>query len=269
MYKDICEALLGCSFERIHVIDLETTGLSKYDDEILSIAITDGYGNELLSSYVKPNRHTSWPEAQRVNHITPEMVENAPTIRELGEEIFNLIDGYAIVGYNLEFDGGFIARHVSYTLAYDFADGFDVMKQFATIHGTTRWRDGSYKWSKLVECAEFYDYEFSAHDALEDARATAYCFRALLCDEKYYTGFFDGNPLYGSQVIMLAKKCDPRKQGSNIDNEKPTATSTKVTVRRTPLLKRPRVRKTLKWVLIALVILMCLAYTGSKVTPSQ
>ena len=59
------------------VIDTETTGLDPEKDELLQVSIIDIDGNELFNSYFKPHA-ISWHEAEKVNHISPEMVQNRP-----------------------------------------------------------------------------------------------------------------------------------------------------------------------------------------------
>lgn len=58
------------------VIDTETTGLTD-SDELLQISVIDDAGTVLFDSLVRPYFHTEWPEAQKVNGITPEMVAGA------------------------------------------------------------------------------------------------------------------------------------------------------------------------------------------------
>lgn len=182
---DMCEIITGYPLDRVVVFDTETTGLSPARDEILSVAVVDGHGRELVSSLVRPSRKRSWPEAQRINHISPQMVAGAPRIEELRDRLAGYLSGdYLAVSYNGSFDARFL--HAAGVLANPWVEhGFDVMREFAKVHGKRRSGSSSYKFSKLVECAAHYDYSFGAHDAAEDARATAHCFRALLCDLKY------------------------------------------------------------------------------------
>ena len=65
------------------VLDTETTGLNAAEDEILQVSIIDNEGAVLFDSYIKPTQHTEWAEAERIHHITPEMVADAPTIAEV------------------------------------------------------------------------------------------------------------------------------------------------------------------------------------------
>lgn len=183
---DICSMLTGFPLDRVVVFDTETTGTSPYmGDEVLSIGICDGMGNPLFSSYVRPTRHKSWPDAERVNGISPDMVSDAPTLREITPQIReHLLGNRLVVGYNASFDIQFLLEGKALE---DWPRAtFDVMREYASVHGTRRSKYGDgYMYSRLSACAESYGYEFRAHDAMEDARATAHCFRALLCDEAY------------------------------------------------------------------------------------
>ena len=182
---DMCRLAVGCELKDVVVVDLETTGLDAYYDEILSIGICDGNGKPIYSSYVRPTRTASWPEAEAVNGISPSMVANAPTAEEIAPSIaFMLSNANAIVGYNASFDLGFLRAcgAVDYTVIEDF----DVMKEYAELHGSRKAKWGErYQYSKLAQCALSYGYEFSAHDAMEDAKATAHCFRAIICDRLF------------------------------------------------------------------------------------
>jgi DNA polymerase III epsilon subunit family exonuclease len=73
--------------------DLETTGLSPVNDEIIEIGAVkfsfqkvgdrmDIVEKSVFQSLVKPDRHIP-EDATRVNHITDDMVENAPAAREV------------------------------------------------------------------------------------------------------------------------------------------------------------------------------------------
>ena len=55
---------------------------------------------------------------------------------------------------------------------------FDVMKEFARVHGKPSRKWGSKRWVRLSECAAAYGYTFRPHDA-------AFCFRHLLADGSY------------------------------------------------------------------------------------
>lgn len=169
--------------EKIPVIsiDTETTGLDSSVDEILQVSIVDKSGNPLYDCYFKPRNHTEWTEAEKVNHITPEMVRDFPDI-SIARTIINRILASAekIIGYNTPFDLEFLAA-AGVEIPAD-AEIVDVMQMFSEIKGDWDEVRGGYKWHKLTECAEYYGYEWSgaAHDSLEDARATMYCYKQII-----------------------------------------------------------------------------------------
>lgn len=165
------------------VIDTETTGLSPYNDEMLQVSCIDGSGNVLLNTYLHPVRHTSWPDAQRVNHISSDMVASAPTYEEIMPKVQKLFDDAdAVIGYNVGFDLGFL--RAAGLIITENMSVIDVMLDFAEIYG--EWNDyfGDYKWQTLVTCAQYYKYDASyidggAHDSLADVRATLYCYQKM------------------------------------------------------------------------------------------
>lgn len=169
--------------KQIIVLDTETTGLSPDKDEILQLSIIDGTGNTLFNSYFKPIERKKWPYAQKVNHITPEMVADKPHITEyeVHKQIKSILKGAdLIVGYNIDFDMAFLASSGLYV----HKKQADVMLEFAKIYG--QWSDHyhDYKWQKLTTCAKYYGYNWdeygdTAHDSLADCRATLYCYKKI------------------------------------------------------------------------------------------
>ena len=149
------------NFQKILVLDTETTGLNPSRDELLQFSAVDGNGNELFNSYIRPSRHSQWPEAMKKNHITPEMVKDKPYFKEIRNNIQKLIDeADLIVSYNGEFDMKFLQKNgikVNPEIPH-----LDVMKAFAKGE----------KWQKLEEAALKCGYQFKAHDSLEDSKAT-------------------------------------------------------------------------------------------------
>lgn len=189
-YKDLSEAITGFPLSKVVVFDTETTGVNQTRDEILSISICDGHGNELFNSLVRPTKHKQWPDASKVNGIYPRDVRNAPTLKEITPAIQqHLLGNKLLVGYNTQFDLSFLVQ----AGVFEEWPGatFDVMREYATVRGTKRSQYGGYRWSKLADCAASYGYRFGVHDAREDAKATAFCYRALLSDEKYLTRKID------------------------------------------------------------------------------
>ena len=94
-----------------------------------------------------------------VNHITPEMVANAPNIIEVKQEINKIINSAnVIVGYNTDFDLSFLS---AVGIENSKATVIDVMQDFADIYGEWSDKYGCNKWQKLTKCAEYYGYDLS------------------------------------------------------------------------------------------------------------
>lgn len=164
----------------IIIVDTETTGLDSVTDELLQVSIIDSQGNTLFNSYIKPLFTENWDGAMAVNHITPEMVANAPNIFEVKQEINRILNSAnIIVGYNTNFDLSFLS---AVGIENSNAIIVDVMILFAEIYGEWSEIHNDYKWQKLTKCAEYYCYDWSsetAHDSLADCKATLYCYKKI------------------------------------------------------------------------------------------
>ena len=206
--------------ENYIVIDTETTGLNAAEDELLQVSIIDNEGAVLFDSYIRPTQHTEWAEAERVNHITPEMVANSPTIEEVMPEINDILKRYdKIVGYNVRFDADFLKHNGAKFLNAEYADA---MKMFAPIYGEWNDQRGSYKWQKLTIAADYYGYDWSehkeAHNSLGDCYATLFVYDKINTDTMVIERVIDGKrvgieltPAEISQAYCI-KENDDRRQ---------------------------------------------------------
>lgn len=178
------ETLRTWPLENVSVIDTETTGLDDTKDEVLSLTITDGNGNVLFDRLIKPRKRKRWDQAAQIHGIRWSDVKDEKELVEYEDELKPLLDnGRLIVGYNTFFDVEMLRASGA---VFPANNNFDVMQEFAKVHG--KWSDWKQdrQWVKLKECASFYHYpKFDAHSSSNDAVATAYCFRELLNDPEY------------------------------------------------------------------------------------
>lgn len=163
--------------------DTETTDINPEFGEILQVSFVDGEGNVLLNSLVKPIRAKSWPSAQEVNKISPRKVKDAPTLSELAPKIKGILDSAdTLVAYNIKFDLSFLrAANLGFEYYIHPKTKVDVMIDYAEVVGEWNSYYGNYKWKKLIDCANHYNFDWSstgthAHDSLGDALATLYCY---------------------------------------------------------------------------------------------
>ncbi len=166
-------SILQSKYPKQIVLDTETTGISN-SAEILQFSIIDLYGNTVLNTYCKPVRHRIWPMAERVNHISPKMVENAKVLPELYETLRDILENAdEIIGYNTKFDMRMIENNFArWGLRIKIhAKIIDVMEMYmCRCYGRHR----------LIDCAKHFGFAFSAHDSLEDCRATLFCYKKLV-----------------------------------------------------------------------------------------
>jgi len=161
---------------QIICLDSETTGLNPKNDELLQLSIIDGNGNVLFNEYIKPSHRKSWRKAEEIHGISPEIVKDKLSITNYKAEINRIIEGSSlIVGYNhYKFDLMFLRKAgiIPYSKRV-----VDVMENFSPIYGDRNPKYKDYTHKSLGVCAKYYKYPYyKAHDSLEDAKATLYCF---------------------------------------------------------------------------------------------
>lgn len=170
--------------KNIIIIDSETTGLDAKHDEILQLTILANNGNVLFNEYIRPLNHTEWPEAEKIHHITYDMVKDCAPITYHRKAIQQILDASdTIVGYNHSFDMAFLENAGIYS---DAKKNYDLMLEFSQLKGDWDKTHNSYKWYKLKECADYFGYDWgsdSAHNSLADCKAVLYCYNKMLAGE--------------------------------------------------------------------------------------
>ena len=170
--------------DKILCFDVETTGLSREEDEIVQLSIVDGTGKTVFNKYIKPTRHESWDGAEAIHGISPSDVADELTIEEYRDDLNAIFkNAELLVGYNHKyFDNAFLKK-----AGIQFPEDikmYDVMLKFAPIYGEWNEMRQDYKWQKLAKCAEYYGFHGDGqfHDSLEDVRATLYCFNSMISE---------------------------------------------------------------------------------------
>lgn len=96
------------------VLDLETTGLSRYKHQITEIAAIRIDGDEIINTYqtlINPQRNIP-SGVTRLTGITNKMVENAPTIDQILPDFLEFIWDDIIVAHNASFDYWFLSENI-------------------------------------------------------------------------------------------------------------------------------------------------------------
>ncbi|WP_294562615.1 3'-5' exonuclease [uncultured Traorella sp.] len=159
------------------VLDIETTGLSRFKDDILEIGcikIRDHKIIDQMSVLINPHKPIS-PYITSINHITDEMVQKEGI--ELDEaliRLYDFIEDDCLVGHNLSFDMGFIRQKSSESLGLSF----DHVQYDTLMLSRKRIRCENYKLSTV--CRYYNIQNKTAHRALSDVIATYQVFECLM-----------------------------------------------------------------------------------------
>jgi len=154
------------------ILDTETTGKYAESAEVVSVAIIDSSRRVLLDSLVRPEKATSWDEAEAIHKISPAMVANAPTLAQLTPLIALYLRGRNVMVYNLGYDS--VILRDAWALG---PPAKTVCSMLAFANWLGHWN--SYRknntWFKLEIAARVAGHKWTgvAHGALAD------CFAAL------------------------------------------------------------------------------------------
>lgn len=122
-----------CRHEFI-VLDFETTGLNYKQDRIIEVAAikyVDGIETDKMVTLVNPLMHIH-SDATAINHITDDMVADAPTERSVIPQLIEFLGDSLIVGHCVSFDLSFLevaAQRYGYNVKYNYIDTRSVSKK--------------------------------------------------------------------------------------------------------------------------------------------
>ena len=124
-YKNLTKSTILNSYRNFIAIDTETTGLNPDSDDIIeltAIKFISFEPEEIFHTYLKPRKHIP-KKASDINHITDDMVANAPEFSQIADHLQRFIEGYHLVAYNAKFDMKFL-----------YASGLDLSKHKSKVY---------------------------------------------------------------------------------------------------------------------------------------
>lgn len=183
------KSLVGFPDEYV-VVDTETTGLSPGIDSIIEFGAVRYKNHEVIDTFstlVKPDSFYSERSNNRIEyvspfitsltHITNEMLETAPVMKEVLPEFLSFVKDSYIVGHNVNFDVNFI-YDTSIKYGYQpfnnsFIDTLRLSKMLLPRLPHHR----------LQDLALLYDVDYShAHRAIEDVYITEEVYKGLYAE---------------------------------------------------------------------------------------
>lgn len=159
------------------VFDLETTGVRPDLDEIIEISAVRVKNHQTEAEFTTlVNPHRPIPKAaSAVNHITDEMVKDAPPLSDVMEDFLAFIGDEVLVGHNIHsFDMHFI-HNASMSLY-----GSKIPNDYIDTLYMARQCLPQLSHHKLTDLAEhFHISARGAHRALNDCRMNQKCYEEL------------------------------------------------------------------------------------------
>ena len=110
------------------LVDIETTGLSPIQDDIIEIGAIKVVNNKMIDTYnqlIKIDRQLS-PFITNLTGITNEMLKFGKVPIDVLTEFVNFVGSNVIIGHNVNFDLGFLnnkcRKYLDYNLNNDYVD---------------------------------------------------------------------------------------------------------------------------------------------------
>ena len=157
-------------------LDLETTGLDPYKDDIIEIGAVRFNQHEILDTFqslVNPNRKLG-SFTKRFTGISQEEVDSAPSFDYVSTKLISFINDSPIVGHNISFDLGFLENN-GIKLTNPRSDTLDLAYILKPC-------EPEYNLAKIAESLSISHSR--PHRALNDAKITATLFQKLVKDSE-------------------------------------------------------------------------------------
>lgn len=192
------------------VVDLETTGLSPFDEEIIEFAaarVVNGSVIETFSTLANPRRQIS-KKITVITGITNEMLNDAPDVSDALDGFLEFVGDSVIVGHNIGFDINFIydscMRHGKCCFTNDFIDTLRISRR-CVEHLPDH---------KLDTISKYYGIpNDNAHRALSDVLCTYKVYEVFknfyyndeFHGESHAFGSYDPTSIHKSVVAMIGE----------------------------------------------------------------
>ena len=167
--------------------DLEMTGLSPVFDKIIEIAAVKFDKEGQISTFHQLiNPMITIPDFTIDYHgITNDMVRECPTLKKPLKAFKEFFGDYPLLAHNAQFDLGFLVRgHHEFNYAFSLSDIYDSCKFARIIYKKHSHKPENYKLSTL---ADFFQINFTHHQALDDAMVSLKIFANCLFEFEKHT----------------------------------------------------------------------------------
>ncbi|MDR1261971.1 MAG: PolC-type DNA polymerase III, partial [Oscillospiraceae bacterium] len=208
----------------IVTLDFETTGLSAEQDRVVEIGAVRTRGGMIVNEFARMiNPLRPMPAAaSRVNRITDEMLQDAPTFKDVAAEFAAFLGDSPIAAHNAAFDLAFLRaefKRVSVEWRQPVIDTLAIARRLYP-----GWRS----YSLAAVCKHLHVPLKGAHRAVNDARATAKVLNQMLelCRAKGVNTLAEINSLTGGSslsssyhITILVKNQDGMTQLNKLISE--------------------------------------------------
>lgn len=144
-------------------LDVETTGLDKFQDSLIEFAAVRFNETEILDQYQTLIHFDGEiaPIIEDLTGINAEMLKSAPKLEEVKDKILEFCGDLPIMGHNIDFDIGFLKENDIEITGYNI----DTLPLSHTVI------ENSQSYSLETLCAQYNTEYFPSHRALDDCLA--------------------------------------------------------------------------------------------------
>jgi len=169
------------------VLDFETTGLEIHKDHLVSIGLVKitnlGINLDTLWHQIIKTSHAMTEQTAVIHEITDDMVEQGLEIKEAFDTLLDKLKGHVLIAHHADIEIGFLQKICRTIYQQDFYIPIidtQVLAQRQLTRSQEILKNGSLR---LFNLRERYGLPvYKAHNALNDALATAELFLAVVSD---------------------------------------------------------------------------------------